>query len=178
MRNTFRRQDVIERVAAQASQGMRATEILALTDEFLSRTDLVVELVDGRYSTHDLIAAERARESAQLNRIDERAGIASTRGLKAANAFSLNSGQREVVEAVFTSGNGVDVIESQAGVGKTFTAGAIRAVAEQDGRRVIGTAPTAVAALELQEQAGIESAPFTASSASSTAESSSLAHET
>ena len=113
--------------------------------------------MDGRYSTHDLIAAERARESAQLNRTDERAGIASTRGLKAANAFSLNSGQREVVEAVFTSGNGVDVIESQAGVGKTFTAGAIRAVAEQDGRRVIGTAPTAVAALELQEQAGIES---------------------
>ena len=157
MRNTFTRNDVIIAVARSAAQGMHAGEILAHVDRFLERTD-VIELAGGRYTTQDLLNAERARQQAQLGRIDERTGIATDRALRdGTRGLSLNDGQRAAVEAVFRSGRGVEIIESQAGTGKTFTASAIRAVAEENGCRVIGTAPTGRAARELESQAGIES---------------------
>ena len=157
MANTFSRNDVIIAVARSAAQGMRAGEILAHVDRFLERAD-VIELTGGRYTTEDLLNAERAREQAQLGRIDERTGIATDRALRdGTRGVSLNDGQRAVVEAVFRSGRGVEVIESQAGTGKTFTASAIRAVGGESGCRVIGTAPTGRAARELERQAGIES---------------------
>ena len=157
MRNTFTRNDVIIAVARSAAQGMHAGEILAHVDRFLARQD-VIELAGGRYTTQDLLNAERARQQAQLGRIDERTGIATDRALRdGTRGLSLNDGQRAVVEAVFRSGRGVEIIESQAGTGKTFTASAIRAVAEENGCRVIGTAPTGRAARELESQAAIES---------------------
>ena len=157
MRNAFTRNDVIIAVARSAAQGMHAGEILAHVDRFLERQD-VIELAGGRYTTQDLLDAERARQQAQLGRIDERAGIATDRALRdGTRGLSLNDGQRAAVEVVFRSGRGVEIIESQAGTGKTFTASAIRAVAEENGCRVIGTAPTGRAARELESQAGIES---------------------
>ena len=156
MRNTFRRADVIEHIAGRAPAGMRADAILSATDRFLQR-DGVVELEGGRFSTTDLVAAERARERAQLDRIGERAVITPRWAMKVADEVPLNEGQRAVLEAVFTSRNGVDVVEAEAGTGKTFTANAIREVAEADGSRVLGCAPTAAAALELEAQAGIRS---------------------
>ena len=157
MRNTFTRNDVIIAVARSAAQGMHGGEVLAHVERFLERTD-VIELAGGRYTTQDLLNAERARQQAQLGRIDERTGIATDRALRdGTRGLSLNDGQRAIVEAVLRSGRGVEIIESQAGTGKTFTASAIRAVAEENGCRVIGTAPTGRAARELESQAGIES---------------------
>jgi ATP-dependent exoDNAse (exonuclease V) alpha subunit len=59
------------------------------------------------------------------------------------------------VRAVAASGNGVDVIEALAGTGKTYTAGVLREVYAAAGYPVIGVAPSARAARELTEQAGI-----------------------
>ncbi len=157
MRNAFTRNDVIIAVARSASQGIHAGEILDHVERFLERGE-VIELAGGRYTTQDLLNAEGARQQAQVGRIDERTGIATDRALRnGTGGLSLNNGQRAVVEAVFRSGRGVEIIESQAGTGKTFTADAIRAVAEENGSRVIGTAPTGRAARELESQAGIES---------------------
>ena len=59
------------------------------------------------------------------------------------------------MRAVAGSGNGVDVIEALAGTGKTYTAGVLRELYEDAGYAVIGVAPSARAARELAEQAGI-----------------------
>ena len=61
------------------------------------------------------------------------------------------------MRAVAGSGNGVDVIEALAGTGKTYTAGVLRELYEDAGYTVVGVAPTARAARELAEQAGISS---------------------
>ena len=157
MRNTFTRNDVMIALARSAAQGMHGDEVLAHVERFLERKD-VIELAGGRYTTQDLLNAERARQQAQLGRIDERTGIATDRALRdGTRGLTLHDGQCAIVEAVLRSGRGVEIIESQAGTGKTFTASAIRAVAEENGCRVIGTAPTGRAARELESQAGIES---------------------
>ena len=94
MSNTFTRNDVIIAVARRSAQGMHAGEILAHVDRFLERTD-VIELAGGRYTTQDLVNAERSREQEQLGRIDERAGIATDRALRdGTRGLSLNDGQR------------------------------------------------------------------------------------
>jgi AAA domain len=69
----------------------------------------------------------------------------------------LNAGQEAAVRQVTDSGNGVDVIEALAGTGKTYTAGALREVYEHAGYTGIGVAPSARAARELAEKAGIPS---------------------
>ncbi len=61
------------------------------------------------------------------------------------------------MRAVAGSGNGVDVIEALAGTGKTYTAGVLGDVFERAGYAVVGVAPSARAARELTEQAGIRS---------------------
>ena len=61
-----------------------------------------------------------------------------------------------MVCAIAGSGNRVDTIEALAGTGKTTCAGALREVYEQAGYRVLGAAPTARAARELKERAGID----------------------
>ena len=157
MANTFSRNDVIIAVARSAPQGMHAANVLDQTNHFLARED-IIHLDGDRYTSTDLLEAETAREWAQLSRADAGVGLATERALqRGTRGLGLNREQRAVVEAVFRSGNGVDIVEAQAGTGKTYTAEAIRRVAEQDGRRVIGTAPTARAARELHGQAGIES---------------------
>ncbi|MGB0090967.1 MAG: hypothetical protein WBP81_00275 [Solirubrobacteraceae bacterium] len=97
MRNTITGNDVIMAVARSAAQGMHAGEVLAHVDRFRERND-VIELVGRRYTTQDLLSAERARQRAQLGRIDERTGVATDRARRdGAGGLSLNDGQRGVV---------------------------------------------------------------------------------
>ena len=68
----------------------------------------------------------------------------------------LNEEQAQAVRAITAGGHGLDVVTALAGTGKTTTVGALAAAYQQDGWRVIGAAPTARAARELRELAGIE----------------------
>lgn len=164
-RNTFNRDQLVSQICVRAPQGIRGEVAFEHADRFLAKHGVrVLERGDALhgstawYTTHDLLEAEQARERAQVGRQDERTGIASERALsKGTQGLGLNDGQQRVVEHVFRSGNGVDIVEAAAGTGKTYTAAAIRQVAELDGRRVIGTAPTGRAARELESQAEIES---------------------
>src|SRR6202030_361379 len=108
----------------------------------------------------DLVEHERAlvelatgRAGGGVARLDESAVAAAI----AAADRPLTGGQAEAVRAVATSGNGVDVIEALAGTGKTYTAGVLRELYDDAGYAVIGVAPTARAARELAEAAGISS---------------------
>ena len=101
---------------------MHREQLFCHVDGFLMRAD-VIELSNGRYTTADLLEAERARERAQLGRADSRVGLATERALRhGMRGLTLNDGQRAVVQAVFTSGNGIDLVQAQAGTGKTYTA--------------------------------------------------------
>jgi conjugative relaxase-like TrwC/TraI family protein len=155
--NTFDRRDVIVAIGRGAAQGIHAEALIGEADRFLARGD-VIELLGDRYTTRDLLDAERARQTAQLGRANTRVAVAFEKALRdGVRGLTLTLEQGAVVEGVFRSGNGVDVVEAQAGTGKTYTMAAVRRVAEADGRQVIGCAPTARAGRELQQQAGIES---------------------
>jgi ATP-dependent exoDNAse (exonuclease V) alpha subunit len=68
---------------------------------------------------------------------------------------TLNADQAAAVRAIATSGNGVDTIQALAGTGKTTMMRTLADVYRRAGYDVYGTAPTARAARELRDVAGV-----------------------
>lgn len=68
----------------------------------------------------------------------------------------LGPDQADTIRRVCTQGLPVEVVVGRAGTGKTYTMNAVRHVFEAAGRRLIGVAPSARAARELGDGAGIE----------------------
>jgi conjugative relaxase-like TrwC/TraI family protein len=123
-----------------------------------------------RYSTHNLVALEAAVIAAGLRRQREHAGVVPEqivtavlerhvgRGSdQAGQPPTLEPDQVAMVRALTTSGHGVQLVNAQAGCGKTFALDAARAVWQAAGYRVVGAALAAQAAQELTDGAGIES---------------------
>lgn len=75
----------------------------------------------------------------------------------AAGARALTAGQGGAAELVLTSGDGIVGVQGYAGTGKTTALRFVRELAERAGYEVRGMAPSAAAALLLQEEAGIAS---------------------
>jgi ATP-dependent exoDNAse (exonuclease V) alpha subunit len=112
------------------------------------------------FTSAELVAREAALIDAAVDRRGEGVAQLEERAIDRAIERSdrvLNTDQAAAVRAVAASGNGVDVIEALAGTGKTYTAGVLRELYEDAGYTVVGVAPTARAARELAEQAGISS---------------------
>jgi conjugative relaxase-like TrwC/TraI family protein len=155
--NTFDEPAVLREFAAAAAQGARVETVRGQARRFAGRED-VLATQRGTLTTSDLVECERALIAAAVERAGE--GTAQLEGhaverVLAGSERELTAEQEEAVKAVASSGNGVDVIEALAGTGKTYTAGALREVCEQADYGVLGVAPSARAARELQEQAGI-----------------------
>jgi len=68
----------------------------------------------------------------------------------------LGPDQADTIRRVCTQGLPVEVVVGRAGTGKTYTMNTVRHVYEAAGRRLIGVAPSARAARELGDGAGIE----------------------
>lgn len=68
----------------------------------------------------------------------------------------LGPDQADTIQRVCTQGLPVEVVVGRAGTGKTYTMNTVRHVFEAAGRRLIGVAPSARAARELGDGAGIE----------------------
>jgi conjugative relaxase-like TrwC/TraI family protein len=157
--NAFDDREVLQAYAAAAVQGATVTEIRALAGAFTERPD-VLETVSGGLTTQDLVSCERRLIAAAIRRAGSDTAVLGVdqlaRALEACDR-PLNDEQQAAVRAVTQSGNGVDVIEALAGTGKTFTAGTLRQVYEDAGRRVVGLAPTGRAVRELAEDAGMRS---------------------
>ena len=69
----------------------------------------------------------------------------------------LGTDQADTVRRVCTQGLAVEVVVGRAGSGKTYTMRTVREIYQTAGRRLVGVCPTARAARELADGAGIES---------------------
>jgi hypothetical protein len=81
---------------------------------------------------------------------------------RAADGRGLSRDQRALVDGLCTRGDGVAVVRAAAGTGKTFALDAAREAWESAGIPVRGCALSARAALELSDQAAIESVTIAA----------------
>ncbi len=155
--NTFDERDVLQQFAASAETGAHVGEVRAHAERFTARQD-VIATTGGDMTTSELVHCERGLIDAAVGRAGERSGLVDSRIADRAIASgepSLSDEQAAAVRAAVSCGDGVTVIEALAGTGKTYTAGALRRVYERAGYQVIGVAPTARAARELSERAGI-----------------------
>jgi conjugative relaxase-like TrwC/TraI family protein len=159
--NSFEARHVAVDLAATHRGGARVADLEEASRAFLRRSDVVAMGTAGshrRYTTAGLLACER-RILADAVR-GKRTGTAVVeRNLVnqalAAVPARLSDEQVAAVHAIAASGNALEVVEALAGTGKTTTAGALAAVYQRAGYRVVGAAPTGRAARELSSRAGI-----------------------
>lgn len=138
--------------------GAPVPEVTAHALAYLDRHE-VVALADGRYSTLDMLAVERAALAVVDRRRGTGAGTVAEDDLATAVAArpSLEPEQVAMARRLTTSDDGVEVVTAPAGAGKTFVLDACREAWQSAGFRVVGCAWTARAAAELQAGSGIPS---------------------
>ncbi len=159
--STFREREVVIAIAGAERDGSPGAEVEARARDFLGRWDVtfVPDPVEPRYTTTELLRCEEEVLAGAERRRGEGSGRLRPRRLELALEASpvpLSEEQRAAVREVATSRDGVVSIEALAGTGKTTVAGALARAYERSGYRVIGAAPTARAARELRERAGID----------------------
>ncbi len=110
------------------------------------------------YTSRSLLALE-ARLVEQLVRgVDAGVGVLEHGRVDAAAAAStLGEDQAAAVTSLLLSGDRMAVLVGRAGTGKTHTLGVVRRLYEDAGFTVVGLAPSARAARELETGAGIDS---------------------
>jgi conjugative relaxase-like TrwC/TraI family protein len=108
-------------------------------------------------TTPETIASERATvEHMQRGQNTVPPIMSEQRAASHAAAIEfLNPAQRRAIEEILTSRDQIHGLEGLAGVGKTTTLAAVREAAQHNGYTVAGFAPTARAAHQLRETAGI-----------------------
>jgi conjugative relaxase-like TrwC/TraI family protein len=110
-----------------------------------------------RLTTPETIAAERATvEQMQRGQNTVAPIMSDERAASHAAALEiLNPAQRRAIEEILTSRDRIHGLQGLAGAGKTTTLESIREAAQHNGYAVAGFAPTARAAHQLREAAGI-----------------------
>jgi conjugative relaxase-like TrwC/TraI family protein len=157
--NVLDRKSVLEHSLAQASlQGLGIAAVRAEIAR-LERSGALIRLsetrLDERWTTPALAAAEAALLRA-ADRKDERDWISPQALDEALSAAAhLSDEQRDAVRHV-AGQDGVTLIEAAAGTGKTVLAAALVDSARRSNLKVIGLAPSWVAADELSASTGIE----------------------
>ncbi|MEE2041551.1 MobF family relaxase [Nocardiopsis sp. CT-R113] len=168
---TTTRAKVLAAVADAYPDGIASRAALeALTDAVLDHPMAVRLPAQGpsplshadRYTSVDLVHAERAITAAATMRRDSGAGVVPGETVKKALAvwqkargFALSVEQCRVVVRLLMDGHGLDMVQGVAGAGKTSIMSAARACWEAAGLRVEGAAVAAVAAEGLRAEAGI-----------------------
>src|SRR6266511_3205181 len=159
---TFIRADVVDQlakrlpVAASAETCLRQLEQVA--DQFLAERAVPVardqRLGVQRYSTPELLALEQRLIGAAVERTDDACGVVRSETLRLVLERHPTRGpdQDAMVRDVCQSGAGVSLVVGRAGTGKTWALGLAREALELDGYQVIGTAPTGIATVSLQDE--------------------------
>jgi hypothetical protein len=160
-RSTFRERDAVIGFAGADRDGSPLSDIEGRAREFLGRWDVVTvgDPVEPRYTTAELLRHEDAIVAGAERRRGERSAVLRPPAVeRVLESFRvpLSDRQRAVALSVATSPDGVIAIKALAGTGKTTLAGALAHAYESAGYSVLAAAPTARAARELRERAGIE----------------------
>jgi conjugative relaxase-like TrwC/TraI family protein len=152
---TFTRPEAMRAIAEAARQGLPSHELQRLTDKLLEHRD-AIRVDDERYTTRDLLTHEATLLELAARGRDAAVAVLAHPILSdaLARAPHMTAEQRAVIASVTTSGHAIENIEALAGAGKTTTAAVIANAYRAAGYRVIGAAPTARAAREL-DHAGI-----------------------
>ncbi|GAA1843928.1 hypothetical protein GCM10009836_24140 [Pseudonocardia ailaonensis] len=181
-RASWTRSDLLRAVSDELPGGLGASPdeirplLERLTDVALQQSiplspppigDLPVELTraDGesmfvapgsaRFSAPAQLAAERLLRRSAVTRGAPTLGDKAADGVIrrfAESGHELGADQAAAVRGVLTSGARVEVLSAAAGTGKTFTVGALTEAWQATGRRVLGLAPSQVAADLLVEE--------------------------
>ena len=175
--STFGQRDVIKAICNALASGGRVDQVIDLADGFLRsehvlpvRVDdraAVIHRQDGaviaartdeyRWTTPEMLETETRLLVSALDRRATGVGMAHDGAIEAAVGArpSLTGEQAEMVRAICSSGDGVEIVEGVAGAGKTFALAAAREAWNASGYRVVGCSLAARAAKQLEDDAGI-----------------------
>ena len=110
------------------------------------------------YTARSLLALEERLVEQLVRGVNAGVGVLEHGRVEAAVAAStLGDDQAAAVRSLTLSGDRISVLVGRAGTGKTHTLGTVRRLYENAGFTVIGLAPSARAARELEAGAGIDS---------------------
>ena len=162
--SVFDRRDVLRAWAARERQGAPVAAIERAADSWLGSGAATPVEPDSpgpwerRHSTPQMLRLERELIDTGIARQGEGAGSVTSAEIDEilVRRTDLNAEQAAVVRALTSSGDGVQLVRAAAGTGKTYALDAAREVWEAAGLRVVGCAVSARAALELRDQAGME----------------------
>jgi conjugative relaxase-like TrwC/TraI family protein len=154
----------VEVVEATVQRALGAPAVVPLS---VSAPQLVVTSTDCRmisderqriYTSRSLLALEERLVEQLARGVDAGVGVLGHGRVEAAVAAStLGIDQAAAVTSLTASGDRISVVVGRAGTGKTHTLGTVRALYENSGFTVVGLAPSARAARELEAGAGIDS---------------------
>jgi conjugative relaxase-like TrwC/TraI family protein len=179
--STFSRREVVQAFAKGFDQGLDVHSIEAVTDAFLSGQDIVPTLhpnpietapqgitvgehvspvhpAERRYSTVEMINTERRIIDTATGRTGTGTAVVPDDRVDAflAGYPNIKTDQAAVIRHLTQSGNGVDVVQAQAGTGKTWTLGRINELYRNEGHPVIGLTAARTAVTEMGSE-GIDS---------------------
>jgi len=155
--STFARPEVIVALGDHLVAVDRA-ELEGLADRFLEEraVSVVADRTVGerRWSTPELLEVEQRLVAGALDRRGEQAGVCSPEVVREALAEHPTAGEDQagMVRDLTLSGDGVRVVVGKAGTGKTYALGVARHAFALDGYRVVGAAPTGIAATSLEAE--------------------------
>jgi conjugative relaxase-like TrwC/TraI family protein len=154
----------VEVVEATVQRALASPAVVPLVDHssqlLLATTDCRVVVDDrGRmYASRSLLALEERLAEQFVRGVDAGTGVLDGgRVDDALHTSTLGDDQASAVMSLTASGDRIAVLVGRAGTGKTHTLGTIRALYEDAGFTVVGLAPSARAARELEAGAGIGS---------------------
>jgi conjugative relaxase-like TrwC/TraI family protein len=160
--STFTRAEVVDAlakrlpVARSASQALTQAE--AAADRFLAERAVRIardrRLGVERFSTPELLALERQLMDGATRRADERCAVVRPELVRQVLDRHTAAGedQAAMVRDLTQGGAGVAVVVGRAGSGKTWALGVAREAFELAGYQVLGTAPTGIATVGLDEE--------------------------
>lgn len=159
--STFTRADLVQGVAAALGEGATIGTVERVVARVLASPATIPVHTSGgdrRWTSSELLEVER-RFLGALDACNARSAVdpAVVEAVIAARP-TLGDDQAAAVRQIATSGAAVAVLVGPAGTGKTFTLDAVRETFETAGYTVLGAAPSARAATELEAGAGARSA--------------------
>lgn len=159
---TFTRPEMIEAVARRLGEGATVARIEAIAARVMASPQvLAINTADERVPVERWTSAEMAATERRLLDVFEQRATRTRISGDVLDAVleqhpALGTDQAAAVATLAASADPVSVIIGPAGTGKTYTLAVARSAFEMAGLRVVGAAPSARAAAELEAGAGIE----------------------